>query len=404
MLLALWLMVFSTSSQLLIVVPILPRIGEALAIGASLQGTLVTGYAVGLGVLALVAGPISDRIGRRPILLIGTGFMTVCLYLHGIADTYASLLAMRVLAGAAGGMLSGAAVSYVGDYFPYERRGWANGWVMSAIAAVQIVGIPLGTLLAELVDYRWSFLMFAFTMTGAFVLIWRGVPQPEVRLDDRRLSVRRVLADYARLLRWSPSRAAAATYFLMFLSIGLYMIHLPTWLEHSLGVSGGAIASLFLAGGVAHVFAVFSGSLSDRMGRKPLIVWSCVALAIVMMLTTYLVQDLWVACVFFALMMALIAVRISPVQSLLSALVPDDRRGTLMSLAMAFGYAGIGISGALSGLVYAHVGFLANAMLGAATITGMAVLVRWGLPEPGGDAYEVEPPPPYGAPEEGVAL
>jgi predicted MFS family arabinose efflux permease len=151
---ALWLLVFSASSQLMIVVAMLPEIGEQLSIASSQQGLLVSSYAIMVGVFALVAGPISDKIGRRRILLAGSGLMTAALALHAVVDGYAMLLAARTLAGIAGGALSGAAVSYVGDYFPYERRGWANGWVMSGIAAGQIAGVPLGALLAEKFGFR----------------------------------------------------------------------------------------------------------------------------------------------------------------------------------------------------------------------------------------------------------
>jgi predicted MFS family arabinose efflux permease len=86
-------------------------------------------------------------------------------------------------------MLSGAAVAFVGDYFPYERRGWANGWVMSGIAFGQILGIPLGTILADALGFRWAFLMFAITMGLAAIFIWLVVPQPEVRRDTSQLSI-----------------------------------------------------------------------------------------------------------------------------------------------------------------------------------------------------------------------
>src|SRR5690606_26547677 len=137
-----WLLVFASSSQIMIISPILPRIGEQLGINETLQGTLVTAYAVLVGIMALVTGPISDKIGRRKILLYGAGGMAIALACHGLAVNYISLLLVRSLAGMAGGILSGAAVSYVGDYFPYERRGWANGWIMSGIAMGQIIGIP----------------------------------------------------------------------------------------------------------------------------------------------------------------------------------------------------------------------------------------------------------------------
>lgn len=386
---ALWLMVFSASSQVIIISPILPRIGEALAVREALLGTLVTSYAVMLSIFALITGPISDKFGRRRVLLIGSGFMTFSLLLHGVADTYLSLLSVRALAGAAGGTLSGAAVAYVGDYFPYDRRGWANGWVMSGIAFGQIIGIPLGTILADLINYRWPFLMFGLTMGAAFVLIWRVVPQPDVQRDVRRLSFRRSITDYIGLMKDPVTGAAAATYFLMFMSMGFFVIYLPTWLERSLGVSGEAIASLFLIGGLANIATgPLAGKLSDRIGRKPLVISSCIGLAVVMLLTTYVIHSMWMAYVMFGLAMVMIAMRMSPLQSLLSALVSGGRRGILMSLAVAVGQIGIGISGAIAGPTYTQYGYLSNSVLGAIAIALMALLVWKRLPEPTGEEAE----------------
>ncbi len=380
---ALWLMVFSASSQVIIISPILPRIGEALAIPEALQGTLVTAYALMLSLFALITGPISDKIGRRRILLIGTGFMSGALLLHGIADSYASLLSMRALAGAAGGTLSGAAVAYVGDYFPYERRGWANGWIMSGIAFGQIIGIPLGTLLADWLGFRWPFLMFAITMGAAWVLIWRVVPQPDVALDQKRLTIKRAAVNYWRLLKKVETGAATLAYFLMFFSIGLYVVYLPTWLEQDLGVTGTQIASLFLVGGLANVVTgPLAGRVSDTMGRKPLIVSSCLGMGLIMLVTTYLVVNIWTAYLMFALAMMMVGMRISPLQSLLTALVPDERRGILMSLAVSIGQVGIGLGSGVAGLAYTKYGYVSNTVIAAAAITVMAFLVMQFLPEP----------------------
>lgn len=384
-------MVFSASSQVIIISPILPRIGEELSVPSSLLGTLVTAYAVMLSIFALVTGPISDKIGRRRILLIGTGLMSLTLGLHGVADTYLSLLVVRALSGAAGGTLSGAAVAYVGDYFPYEKRGWANGWVMSGIAVGQILGIPLGTVLAEWLNFRWPFLMFAITMFGAFFLILRVVPQPNVRLDTRRLSVRRAIRDYFDLMKQSATGSAAFAYFLMFFSVGLYVIYLPTWLEQRLDVGGTEIASLFFVGGIANVVTgPIAGRISDRIGRKPLVIWSCIGMSLLMLATTFVVVNMLVAYVVFALVMMMVAMRLSPLQSLLSALVEDEKRGILMSLAVAVGQVGIGISGGLAGPAYTEYGYLSNTVLGAISIGLMAVLVWWKLPEPSSQGWDGE--------------
>ena len=383
---ALWLMVFSASSQVIIIAPLLPRLGEELNVASSLLGWLVTSYAVFLSIFALIIGPISDKFGRRLVLLLGCGAMAVALALHAVADSFGTLLVVRALAGAAGGMLSGAAVSYVGDFFPYNRRGWANGWVMSGVAFGQIVGIPMGTLLAGAYGFKIAFLMFAATMLFATVLVWLYVPQPDIFRDKERLTLKRAIKNYGELLRRRVVVAASAVYFLMFFAIGLYLIYLPIWLETTLRVSGIEIATLFLVGGITNlIFGPIAGRVSDTVGRKPLIIISCIGFGIVMVLTTFLVTNMTWAYVLFGCAMLMVALRISPLQSLLTALVTENRRGALLSLTVALGQIGIGIGGALAGLVYTDFGYLSNTLAGAVALLLMAVLVYCSLPEPEDD-------------------
>ena len=105
---ALWLLMFSASSQLRIMPPILPQVGKQLHIDVAIQGTLVTAYAIMLGIMALVVGPISDKVGRRRILLYGTGAMSIALALHNFAIDYYTFLFARAAAGVRHGHGSGA--------------------------------------------------------------------------------------------------------------------------------------------------------------------------------------------------------------------------------------------------------------------------------------------------------
>ena len=383
---ALWLMVFAASSQVILISPIIPNISIELGVPEGRLSLLVTTYAVFLGIFALMTGPISDKIGRRRILLIGCTSMSGALLLHAVANSFPLLFMVRSLAGAAGGMLSGAAVAYVGDYFPYDKRGWANGWVMSGVAAGQILGVPIGKFLAGGFSFKWPFLIYGIAMLGAVFLVARFVPQPDVARNKAPLSIGRAIKGYADLLKDSRIVAAAIVYTLMFSGIGLYLVFLPTWLETEIGLHNYDIGFLFMIGGVMNVLTgPVAGRLSDRIGRKPLIINSCLGLSMIMVATTFVIDGRLVAYIFFALTMVMIAMRISPFQALITALVESDRRGSLMSLSISIGQVGMGVGSAVAGIAYEQFGdygYLSNTIMGAVAMLLMAFVVSQFIPEP----------------------
>ncbi len=380
---SLWLLVFSASSQIMIIAPILPEIGKTLNTPVEFLGNLVTVYAVMVGVFAIIMGPFSDKIGRRKILLIGTGCLSVFLFCHALVVDFTSFLIVRAMAGMAGGVLSGAAVAYVGDYFPYEKRGWANGWVMSGIAVGQILGIPLGTFLAEQYGFKSPFLVFGFIMALTFFLIYIKVPQPNVELHKGKLTIVSSLSKYIELLKRSEVSFVALCYLLMFLSLSVFIIYLPTWLEDSFNSSLTTIGYIFAVGGVANVIAgPSSGWVSDKIGRKNMIITSCLGLFVLMVFTTHFVTDLVLAFILFPAVMTLVAMRISPFQALSSELITSNNRGTMMSLLVAIGQVGYGIGGTIAGPLYSAEGYASNTYFGAFAILITAFIVWKYVPEP----------------------
>jgi predicted MFS family arabinose efflux permease len=376
-------MIFSASSQIMIIAPILPQLGIQLNIPEAVQGTLITAYALMVGIFALIMGPVSDRIGRRKILLYGTLAMTIALALHAVATGYTSMLIIRAIAGAAGGVLSGSAVSYIGDYFPYERRGWANGWVMSGAATGQIVGIPLGTILSEAIAFYAPFLLFSVTMAITFIFVWKLIPQPDVERNTTPIGVRGALRQYSTMLQRSDISAASLAYFVMFLSISMYVVYLPTWLTETFSIGAKDIATMFLIGGVANVITgPQAGKISDRIGRKRMILISCIGTSLVMFSTTYLVLHFTVAYFLFFVIMMLVAMRISPFQALLSEIVAGNNRGTLMSLTVSLGQVGFGVGGAIAGMTYTMAGYTSNTIFAAFFVLAAGIIIYRYIPEP----------------------
>jgi predicted MFS family arabinose efflux permease len=168
----------------------------------------------------------------------------------------------------------------------------------------------------------------------------------------------------------------------MFFGVAVFVIYLPTWLQADLGASGDQIALMFLVGGVANVVTgPWAGKLSDRIGRKGIILLACVGLSILMVGTVPLVTNITIAYVFFFLTMVLVAMRVSPFSALLTGLVRDEQRGSLMSLAVALGHLGFALGGAVSGPMFATIGYGSNTVLGAVFVLGMGLIVWFFIPE-----------------------
>jgi len=383
-LLSLWLLMFSSSSQFLIISPILSQIGEQLSIPDALRGTLITAYALTLGIVALLTGPISDRIGRRKVLLIGSGILAASLAFHQLAFDYTSMLIMRILSGFGGGVLTGSCVAYIGDYFPKERRGWANGVIATGSAAGQILGIPVGTIISEMFGFYAPFQFFAVIMFIAFFMILFWVPQPKVELANCSIKMGAIVNDYFAILKLKSVKTIALGYLLMFLSVTVFIVYFPTWLEIEYNASSVEIALLFFIGGLATIFSgPVAGKISDRSGRKNIIIIANLLLGLIMSISLFFLGfGIEFSYPVFFIIMLLAVGRMIPFQALASEMIDDKSRGRMMALVISVGQIGMAIGSAISGYVYTEFGFFGNAIIGAIASIAMAILINKYISEP----------------------
>ena len=146
--------------------------------------------------------------------------------------------------------------------------------------------------------------------------------------------------------------------------------------------TGNALASLFVVSGIASVIVgPWAGRFSDRIGRKGLIIGSCIGLFFLMSLTTTLITEFWIAYLLFFTIMLLVSARMGPFQTLLSEIVPANQRGSMMSLAIAIGQLTMGICSAASGIIYTKMGYFFSSVIGGIGMLIMGYLVWRFIPE-----------------------
>ncbi|MSQ61870.1 MAG: MFS transporter, partial [Dehalococcoidia bacterium] len=255
----------------LIISPVLKAIATDLDVRVSVAGLLITVYAASAGLLAIVAGPLIDRFGRRRMLVFGLGIVTAGTFLSALAPTFATLMACRALIGVGVAALQPTVFSAIGDYFPYPERGRAMGWIISANTVSAVVGIPVGAVLAQAFSWRITFVFLGTLALFACVLTARQFPRLEVRAS-RALSYR---ADYSAILRHGPTLALLGAMAFGSVSLFAWTSYMGAFFQDRFGLTTGQVGPLSAVFGIGVlVGSNLGGRLSDRVGKRPIALWA----------------------------------------------------------------------------------------------------------------------------------
>jgi MFS family permease len=133
------------------VAPLIPRLSVAFNASAQRVGLAVPAYLIPYGVSTLVYGFLSDRIGRRRIMLASLAAFVVLTAVTGSARTTSQLILWRFLTGLGASGVVPLALTLVGWLFPFEQRGRPLGWLFGAMAGGMAFGSTFGVLLEPLV-------------------------------------------------------------------------------------------------------------------------------------------------------------------------------------------------------------------------------------------------------------
>jgi DHA1 family multidrug resistance protein-like MFS transporter len=132
-----------------IVIPIFPFYIENLGAGGTELGLLTASYAVMRLIFGPIWGGLSDRFGRKPILLIGILGYVITMVWFGLANTLWMLFAARILSGILSSATAPTTMAYIGDSSPEDERGGGMGMLGAAGGVGTIVGPAVGGFLAS---------------------------------------------------------------------------------------------------------------------------------------------------------------------------------------------------------------------------------------------------------------
>ena len=191
-----------------IFLPSLPKMTEHFQTDYSLMQLSVAIYlAVNAG-LQLVIGPISDKLGRRTVILAGIGLFCVATLGCLVASNIWVFLGFRMMqAVIATSMVLSRAV--VRDMYPQDRSASMIGYVTMGMSVVPMIGPMIGGYLDELLGWKANFWLLLALGVALFALAWRDLGETAQRSG---LTLRAQFAEYPELLRsprfWGYAMAA----------------------------------------------------------------------------------------------------------------------------------------------------------------------------------------------------
>ncbi|MBI4610198.1 MAG: MFS transporter [Candidatus Rokubacteria bacterium] len=252
--------------------PVLPRFAQDLGAAPELIGLIVAASTVTGVVVKLPAGALSDLLGRKRMMLLGCVFFAAPPFLYPLVQSPGTLLALRFLHGFATAIFAPVASAFVADLSP-RGRGETLGW----FAAAGDLGRTLGPLLGgSLLFYTAS---YPLTYLGVGVLGLLPLPMVLRLPDDGRPRGASTLGARSRRF-WSgirevcSSRAviiASTLEAALYVGYGAFLGFFPPYAK-GIGLNDAEIALVMGVQLATTMLAKpLSGRLSDRVGRKPMI-------------------------------------------------------------------------------------------------------------------------------------
>ncbi|HEV7777610.1 MAG TPA: MFS transporter [Luteibacter sp.] len=226
-----------------------PLIGVEFHLSATRLGFLLTAFYLSYVPMQVVVGWLVDRFGAAPVLVAGFIMWSVTMSLTGLAQSFAGLLALRLLLGIGESVFFPASSSIIARWFPESRRGIANAVIMAGLACGPAFGVFFGGWLIAIHGWRPVF-VGAGLVSLLWVIPWLAIAQP--RLAERRTGRDETSPPIWAILRqrslWGASLghfcSNYAWYFVLSW-IPYYLVHDRAWsLAQMANIGGGAYLSM----------------------------------------------------------------------------------------------------------------------------------------------------------------
>lgn len=278
---------FATFALLYCVQPMMPMFSQEFSINAAQSSLILSVSTAMLAIGLLITGPISDRIGRKPVMVAALFAAALCTLASALMPTWEGILLMRALTGLSLSGLAAVAMTYLSEEIHPQHIGLAMGLYIGGNAIGGMSGRLIVGVLIDFVSWHTAMLVIGGLALVAAALFWKVLPEsrnfrprslhPRSLLDGFTLHFR----DAGLPLLFLEAFVLMGAFVTLFNYIGYRLLAAPYHMDQAFV---GLLSVVYLSG-------IYSsakiGSLADRLGRRK-VLWGTIVLMLAGLAVTML--------------------------------------------------------------------------------------------------------------------
>ena len=347
---------FTVILDFMVMSPLGDILMKSLNLKPSAFGIAVSAYAFSAGISGLLTAGFADKFDRKKLLLFFyLGFIAGTVFC-GLAQSYAMLVAARIITGLFGGVIGSISMAIITDLFVLQQRGRVMGFVQMGFGASQVLGIPIGLYLANAWGWKAPFWMVALLSISIAILIAiKMKPVIAHLLIKTEKSAFKHLLHTVTKSNYRVGFAATAL-----LSIGGFMM-MPfgsAFAINNLGLTNGQLPILFMVSGLsALVIMPLVGKLSDKISKFKIFAIATTWMMFMCVLYTNLGVTAFPMVIFYNILLMMgVMSRMIPSSALTSAIPDMADRGAFMSINSSLQQIAGGVAAAVAGMIVTQPG------------------------------------------------
>ncbi|MED1797736.1 MFS transporter [Brevibacillus porteri] len=277
-------------SSLYVTIPLMTIFADLFRITLTQAAAAGSAFSVGFAIGCLIYGPLSEKYGRKKVIVFGLIALTLFSLLLGSANHFAWIIVLRSLQGAAAATFSPVALAYAVEMFPAEKRVTAIGFISTGFLAAGIIGQVISSFMSQQYSWHAVFYMLAALYFVTLLVVMRWLPKEESPLTTVNIwdPIKRIPSMFKRkniVLSYIIALVLLMSFVNMYTVLGSYLA------GPDFGLSNKEILLVRTIGVVGMLISPLAGGLAKRFGLRTVLRFG-LGLAVVSMASLGMISNL----------------------------------------------------------------------------------------------------------------